>query len=215
MKCPEDYNDAMQSDSEPMNDPLYMQEEQNAPASPASPQLSGGVSSTYRKRQREKKKQGRQDSFDAANKLLTDKRNRITTPTREEDDDEISRPATEPVRKKTRKYTRNKPSVVWRHVTKLPNVDKVQCNHCASFWWHLSGSTSTPLKHVKEQHYNKLTDEQKQRMSKNGETSVKGGTVPKRTLCKKMFHNGPLPRSNKNVKRVAGKLARVLISSTA
>ena len=52
-------------------------------------------------------------------------------------------------------------------------------------------------------------------MSKNGETSVKGGTVPKRTLCKKMFHNGPLPRSNKNVKRVDGKLARVLISSTA
>ena len=52
-------------------------------------------------------------------------------------------------------------------------------------------------------------------MSKNGETSGKGGTVPKRTLCKKMFHNGPLPRSNKNVKRVDGKLARVLISSTA
>ena len=47
-----------------------------------------------------KKKQGRQDSFDAANKLLTDKRNRITTPTREEDDDEISRPATESVTKK-------------------------------------------------------------------------------------------------------------------
>ena len=83
-----------------MNNHEYIQEEGNAPASPASPQLSGGVSSTYRKRQREKKKQGRQDSFDAANKLLTDKRNRITTPTREEDDDEISRPATESVRKK-------------------------------------------------------------------------------------------------------------------
>ena len=68
MECPEGYIDAMQSDSESVNDPLYTQEKQNAPASPASPQLSGGISSTYRKRQREKKNQGRQDSFDAANK---------------------------------------------------------------------------------------------------------------------------------------------------
>ena len=52
-------------------------------------------------------------------------------------------------------------------------------------------------------------------MSKNGETSGKGGTVPKRTFNKKMFHDGPLPRSNTAVKRVDGKLARVLISSTA
>ena len=124
MKCPADYNDSIQSDSDSVNNHEYIQEEGNAPASPGSPQLSGGVSSTYRKRQREKKKQGRQDSFDAASKLLTDKRNRITTPTREEDDDEISRPATESVRKKTRKYTRNKPSVVWGHVTKSGNEDK-------------------------------------------------------------------------------------------
>ena len=96
MECPEVYIDAMQSDSESVNDPLYIQEEQNAPASPASPQLSGEISTAYRKRQREKKTQGRQDSFDAANKLLTDRRNRITTPTPEEDDDEISRPVTEP-----------------------------------------------------------------------------------------------------------------------
>ena len=161
MKCPADYNDSMQSDSDSTNDHEYIQEEGNAPASPASPQLSGGVSSTYRKRQREKKKQGRQDSFDRANKSLNDKRNRITTPTPEEDDDEISRPATEPVRKKARKYIRSKPSIVWRHVTKSRLEDKVQCNHCTRFWLHLSGSTSTPLKHVKENHFSKLTEEQK------------------------------------------------------
>ena len=45
----------MQSDSDYGNNPEYIQEEGNAPASPGSPQLSGGVSSTYRKRQREKK----------------------------------------------------------------------------------------------------------------------------------------------------------------
>jgi len=42
MKCPADYNDAMQTDSDCGNDPDYTQEGENAPASPASPQLSGG-----------------------------------------------------------------------------------------------------------------------------------------------------------------------------
>ena len=76
MKCPADYNDT--------------QEEENAPVSPPSPQLSGGMSHANRKRQCQEKKQGRQDSFDAANRLLTNKRNTITTPTPEGDDDEIS-----------------------------------------------------------------------------------------------------------------------------
>ena len=65
MKCPEDYNDASQSDSEPINDPLYTPEEENAPSSPASPQLSGEVSDSYRrKRQRQKNNQGREVTFE-------------------------------------------------------------------------------------------------------------------------------------------------------
>ena len=52
-------------------------------------------------------------------------------------------------------------------------------------------------------------------MSKNGETSGKGGTVPKRTLCKKKLQYGPLPRSDKKVMRVDAKLGRLLISSSA
>ena len=111
--CPADYNDAMQTDSDCMNDPDYTQEGQNAPPSPASSQLSGvGPSSASRRRQRQNNKQGRQDSFDDANNELNAKRNRITTPTREEDDDEISMP--EP--KKPRKSRRHTPSVVWEHV---------------------------------------------------------------------------------------------------
>ena len=97
IKVPADYNDASQSDSDPADDPLYNPEEENAPSSPASPQLSGEVSDSYRrKRQRQKNNQGREATFEAANRVLTAKRNRITTPTPEEDDDEISRPVTEP-----------------------------------------------------------------------------------------------------------------------
>ena len=58
MKCPADYDDAMQSDSELGDDPPYTQEEENARASPASPQLSGGVCQRYRRRQCQKKKTG-------------------------------------------------------------------------------------------------------------------------------------------------------------
>ena len=139
--------------------------------------------------------------------MLNDRRNRITTPTLEEDDDEITRPA-------TRKYKRKSPSVVWNHVTKVDN-DKIECNHCIKTWSGLRGSTSNPLKHLKDEHYSKLTEEQKKEMSKNGETSGKDGTIPKRTLFKKVYEAGPLPRNHRSVKRVDAKLAKVLISSNA
>ena len=67
-------------------------------------------------------------------------------------------------------------------------------------------------------HYDKLTDEQKERMSKNGETSGKGGKMPKRTLLRKFVEekkNVPLPRGSESVKRVDRKLAKALISSNA
>ena len=101
--CPADYDDAMQTDSDCGNDPEYTPEVENAPATPASPQLSGGEpitsSSAYRRSQRLKNKQGRQDSFDAALNELNAKRNRITSPTPEEDDDEISRPEPKKIKK--------------------------------------------------------------------------------------------------------------------
>ena len=213
MKVPADYHDSMQSDSDDVTNAPYIQEVVNAANAPPSP-VSSQLSTADRRRQRETKNQGRQDSFDAANKALTDKRNRITIPTPEEDDDEITRSETQSIRK-TKKYVRHKPSVVWKHVTKSPIVDKVECNHCAKNWSNLFGSTSTPLKHVKNKHYNLLTVEQKEYMSKNGETSGKGGTLPKRTLTKKNTKAGPLPRTHNKVKRVDAKLGRLLISSCA
>ena len=55
-------------------------------------------------------------------------------------------------------------------------------------------------------------------MSKNGETSGKGGKKPKRTLLRKFVEenkNVPLPRGSESVKRVDRKLAKTLISSHA
>ena len=128
--CPADYDDAMQTDSDCGNDPEYTPEVENAPATPASPQLSGGEpitsSSAYRRSQRQKNKQGRQDSFDAALNELNAKRNRITSPTHEEDDDEITGPREQSPRTPKRKaYNRRVKSVVWDHAT-LEN-DKNVC----------------------------------------------------------------------------------------
>ena len=204
IKCPADYDDAMQSDYDHREDPSYTQEEENASVCPPSPQLSGGISRRYRTRQCQKNKRGtpettqgeqnappsptspqlsgtsaacrkrqrhiynqsRQYSFDEAERILNDRRNRITTPTQEEDDDEISRPATDSL-SRFRKYKCRMPSVAWEHVTKADNEDKVKCNYCSKTWVGLNGSTSNPLKHIKDEHYDKLTDEQKERMSKN------------------------------------------------
>ena len=91
---------------------------------------------------------------------------------------------------------------------------KVSCDHCDATWVNLGSSTSTPLKHITQSHFAYLTDEQKLRMSHNGETSGKCGTVPKRTLKKIMSEDGPLPRSHDHVKKVDNLLAKFLITST-
>ena len=80
-------------------------------------------------------------------------------------------------------------------------------------WNSLSGSTSNPLKHIRTSHYIKLTDEEKDLMSHNGETSGKSGV--KRTLRRKIYDEGALPRSHPSVKEVDRKLAKVFISSCA
>ena len=43
-------------------------------------------------------------------------------------------------------------SVVWDHAT-LENGNTVKCKHCPKVWVNLGGSTSIPLKHIREMHY--------------------------------------------------------------
>ena len=184
MKVPADYNDADQSDSDPAQDPLFQTGENGAPSSPASPQLSGEVSDYYRrKRQREKQITGRDATYEAASRKLTDARNRIISPTPEEDDDEITGPIAQSPTKLPRKYNRRTPSVMWDHAINVNG--KVTCKHCDKYWSNLGGSTSTPLKHIKDMHFAYITVEQRERMSRNSETSGTSGTATKRTIKKK------------------------------
>ena len=77
----------------------------------------------------------------------------------------------------------------------------------------LHGSTSNPLKHLKNHHFNKLSDEDKQELTRNGETSGHHDR-PKRTLYRLKHSTGPLPRNHALVKNIDRKVARLFVSST-
>ena len=144
---PSDYTDADQSDSDPGHDCTWQPGKNYAPSSPISPQVSQEVGTSYRrKRQAQCEKQitGTDANYEATRRHLTDERNRITSPTHEEDDDEITGPIEKSPRTPKRKYDRKHKSVLWDHAT-LENDKIVKCNHCTKFWVNLGGSTSTPL----------------------------------------------------------------------
>ena len=67
-------------------------------------------------------------------------------------------------------------------------------------WKGLSGSTSNPLKHIRESHYNMLSDEDKGLLSNNGATSGKTGV--RRTLSRKIYDEGALARVHPSVKGI-------------
>ena len=62
----------------------------------------------------EAKRNSRDSSFENVQQSLQANRDRITTPTPAEDDDEIT--------KKPRKYIRKSPSVIWKHVKKTEHL---------------------------------------------------------------------------------------------
>ena len=54
-------------------------------------------------------------------------------------------------------YNRRSRSIIWHHVTKSPSEELLLCNYCEKTWKGLYGSTSNPLKHIREIHYNMLS----------------------------------------------------------
>ena len=158
----------------------------------------------------EAKRKSRDSSYENVRESLQANRDRITSPTPAEDDDEIT-----PIVKHTpKKYQRKSPSVMWKHVTKVDLV--IQCKYCTKEWTALSlhGSTSNQLKHLKQHHFNKISEQDKDELSRNGETSGNRGQ-PKRTLYRKEHETGPLPRNHRLVKQIDRKVARLFVSSTA
>ena len=207
---PADYIDTDQSDSDPGHDPLYQPGKNDAPSSPASPQLSREVSTSYRRKrqaQREKQITGTDANYEATRENLADEHIRISSPTHEEDDDEIPVPREQSPTTPKRKYDRKHKSVVWDHATQ-ENDNCVKCNYCPKFWLNLGGSTSTPLKHIREHHYGFLTQEQRNRMK-----GMTHSTPTRRTSKKVKSKNEPLPRSHVDVQKLDSLLGNVIISS--
>ena len=101
-------------------------------------------------------------------------RDRITARLQAEEDDEITRPP--------RPYNRRSYTIIGNHCTKRIAEKLILYNYCPKKWKGLSGSTSNPLKHIREIHYNRLSDEEKGLLSNNGATS--GNNAVRRTLNK-------------------------------
>ena len=130
-------------------------------------------------------------------------RDRITARLQPEEDDEITRPP--------RPYNRKSRSIIWNHCTKKFAEKVIICNYCGKIWKGLFGSTSNPLKHIRESHYAKLSDEDKGLLSNNGATS--GKNAVRRTLAKKINEQGALARYHPSVKEIDQKIAKVFLTS--
>merc|ERR1712121_80468 len=132
---------------------------------------------------------------------LEDNRNRITSPSQVQDDDEITLEVAQEVLTVTprkRNYQRKQPSVVWKHAEKRKksNIELVQCNYCEKNWEvaNLAGSISNLLKHLKVQHYSQFTAQDRADMPQNGRSSGNRGQPP-RTLNRREVDGQPMPRS--------------------
>ena len=159
-RCPADYDDADQSDSDHHSDHDY---------NPTSPKISQAKGChAYQLRQ-------------------IDKTNKSTaTPQSTKGGKTPLSPAPETSDAGKRKIARElnlqskSPSIIWKHCTKRINENTIRCNHCETTWSGLSGSTSNPLKHLRVLHYNMLSDEEKGSLPNNGATSGNNGV--RRTL---------------------------------
>ena len=147
--------------------PKSTQGGQGAPVTP----LSGTSDAGTRKRARDQKLKGQIATVKAAqNKLqarraarahlaegaqieegLEGKTDCISTSSHEEEDAVTETPG-------KRTYNRKKaPSIIWHHVIHDKSKKLIQCSYCEKKWHGLCGSTSNPLKHLREMHYERLS----------------------------------------------------------
>merc|ERR1712121_471802 len=164
--------------------------------------------------ERELRDTGRDTIYVNTRDKLEDNRNRITSPSQVQDDDEITLEVAQEVLTVTprkRNYQRKQPSVVWKHAEKRKksNIELVQCNYCEKNWEvaHLSGSTSNLLKHLRVQHYSQFTAQDRADMPQNGRSSGNRGQPP-RTLNRREVDGQPMPRSHRLCQEMDRKIAK-------
>ena len=78
-------------------------------------------------------------------------------------DDSSDRSCSPPPVTPAKKKGRTKSSVIWKHCNNkdVKGRTLTYCNYCPNTSWELKGSTSTALSHVKQHHFDKLTDDER------------------------------------------------------
>ena len=82
---------------------------------------------------------------------------------------------------------REKTSLVWNHF--YQSSPYTCCKHCSKRFF-LKGSTSTALHHIKDHHYDKLSEAEKLQLQTGGLTSS-DASLPKRSTNRKLTDDSP------------------------
>ena len=134
----------------------------NSEQDSGSPVLVGTEDSQRRRRSRCKRRNTQKD-MQSTIQSATEARERILA--RDHPRDESSEGSASPPRSRSpaKKKGRTKTSPIWNHCYNKEGKGKIMtfCNHCTNLSWDLKGSTSTALYHVRQHHYEKLSQDDK------------------------------------------------------
>ena len=130
-------------------------------------------------------------------------------------DDSSDRSLSPPPKKKGR----TKSSVIWNHCKNkdVRGRTVTYCNYCPNKSWELQGSTSTALSHVRQHHYDKLTDDERNDlMDKSKGTTSPASRLPARSPkgAAAFFSGHKISHDSKKGRELNVKLLIAMISSS-
>ena len=112
-----------------------------------------------------------------------------------------------------------KSSVIWKHCNNkdVKGRTLTYCNYCPNTSWELKGSTSTALSHVKQHHFDKLTDDERNDlMDKMKGTTSPSSKLPARSpkAAAAFFSGHRISHESKKGRELNVKLLFAMISSS-
>ena len=126
----------------------------------------------------------------------------VFSDTSETDISSIASQSTTKEKKKKKRTPKGKKSDMWNHVyEKKGDCENLWCRHCTTSWAvsGLQGSTSTPLRHVRNKHYGKLSAQERENAERGkiGESTgrnISGEHLPFRSLSRSFKPDRLWPR---------------------
>ena len=112
------------------------------------------------------------------------------------------------------KRGRKKTSVIWGHAyQKMVGHQQITyCKHCAATW-HLMGSTSTALQHLRTAHRDKVTPEEDRKLNSVNEPTTSDSITPKRQV-RGFFQNTQIEHASTKGRNLNKQLGLAILSGS-